>query len=140
MSKQVTRINPDRLAAANRDIFSRIEQRGVYLVYDDVLDTLFVEVRGPRKAVNAPVDEYVMLRIDPVSLEVTGGEIPQYLSEFVPRHPQFANFIARLGVCTNGECSYSVSATKVKSVGRLLQAWITAFYRAEHSAQPIRRR
>ena len=133
MNKQVTHINPARLTAANRDLFNRIDQRGVCLVYDDVLDTLFVEVGGPRKAVNVPVDEYVMLRVDPLTLEVTGSEIPQYLSEFAPRHRQFANFIARLGPHANGECSYPVPAAKTKSVGKLLQAWITAFCRSEHS-------
>ena len=57
MNKQGSLINSDWLLAANEDIFNRIDQLGVAVIYDDVLDTVFIEIGGPRKATNVPIDE-----------------------------------------------------------------------------------
>ena len=103
MNKQGSLINADRLLAANRDIFGRIEELGLMAIYDDVLDTVFFEIGGPRKATNVPIDQDIMLRIDPTTMEVVAAEIRRYLAGVVRDRPQFSKFITDLGVHTNGE-------------------------------------
>ena len=125
MTSQGSQTNSNRLLEANKNIFDRIEQLGLDVIYDDVLDTVFFEIGGPRKAFNAPVDEDVWLRIDPTTMEVVAAEIPLYLAGVVRDRPQFAKFIADLGVCTDKECSRSLPPEEAKKVGHLLQTWIS---------------
>ena len=129
MARQVTRIDSNRVAAANTNILTCIKQRGVSLVYDRVLDTLFVEIGGPRKATNVPVDEYVMLRVDPVTLEVVGGEIPVYRSDFVRHRGQLAKSLEELGILLNRDFP-PMAPAKARKVGQLLQEWIEEFGRS----------
>ena len=124
MNKQGSLINADRLLAANRDLFGRIEELGLAAIYDDVLDTVFFEIGGPRKATNVHVDADIMLRIDPTTMEVVAAEIPLYLAGVVRDRPKFAKFISELGVHTDTECSRSLLPYEAKKVGQLLQAWI----------------
>ncbi len=126
MTNQSPPTNSNRLLEANKDIFSRIEQLGLDVIYDDVLDTVFFEIGGPRKAFNVPINEDVWLRIDPTTMEVAAAEIPLYLAGVVRNRPQLAKFIAELGVCTARECSRSLQPEEAKKVGHLLQTWIYA--------------
>ena len=126
MNKQGSLINSDWLLAANEDIFNRIDQLGVAVIYDDVLDTVFIEIGGPRKATNVPIDEDIMLRIDPTTMEVVAAEIPLYLAGVVHDRPQFAKVIADLGVHTDKECCRSLPPDEAREVGRLFQVWISA--------------
>lgn len=125
MKKRDSLINADRLLAANRDIFGRIEELGLAAIYDDVLDTVFFEIGGPRKAFNVHIDEDVMLRIDPTTMEVVAAEIPLYLAGVVRDRPRLAKFVEDLGVCTDRECSRSLPPDEAKKVGHLLQSWIS---------------
>ena len=125
MNKHDSLINADRLLAANRDIFGRIEELGLAAIYDDVLDTVFFEIGGPRKATNVHVDADIMLRIDPTTMEVVAAEIPLYLAGVARDRPQLAKFIADLGVHTERECSRPLPPEQAKKVGHLLQTWIS---------------
>ena len=124
MNKQGSLINVDWLLAANRDLFGRIEELGLMAIYDDVLDTVFFEIGGPRKATNVHVDADIMLRIDPTTMEVVAAEIPLYLAGVVRDRPRLAKFVDELGVHTRRECSRSLPPDEAKKVGRLLQSWI----------------
>ena len=124
MNNHGSLINADRLLAANRDIFGRIKELGLAAIYDDVLDTVFFEIGGPRKATNVHIDEDVMLRIDPTTMEVVAAEIPLYLAGVVRDRSQLAKFIADLGVQTGRECSRALPPDEAKKVGDLLQSWI----------------
>ena len=124
MTNQGPLTNSNRLLEANRDILDRIQQFGMDVIYDDVLDTVFIEIGGPKKAFNVPIDEYIMLRIDPTTMEVVAAEIPLYLVGVVRDRPEFAKFISELGVYTDAECSRSLPPDEAKKVGRLLQSWI----------------
>ncbi len=124
MTNQGPLTNSSRFLEANQDILDRIEQFGMDVIYDDVLDTVFIEIGGPKKAFNVPIDEDIMLRIDPTTMEVVAAEIPLYLAGVVRDRPQFAKFIADLRVHTSGECCRSLPPDEAKEVGRLLQVWI----------------
>ena len=124
MTNQGPLINSNRLLEANRDILDRIQQFGMDVIYDDVLDTVFFEIGGPRKATNVPIDEDIMLRIDPTTMEVVAAEIPLYLASVVRDRPEFAKFITGLGVHTDKECSRSLPPDESMKVGRLFQVWI----------------
>ena len=130
MINQPARIITDRLLAANRGLFQRIEQLGIDVIHDEVLDTLFIEVGGPRKAVNVPVDEWVWLRINRPTMEVVAAELPMY-SDLVRERPQLAGFLARIGAHYGREGSCSLAPGKAKIAGQLLQSWIAAFVRNE---------
>ena len=131
MTKRDTRITGDRVVAANRDLYKQIEKRGVDVVYDDVLDTLFIEIGGPRKATNVHVDEDIMLRIDPTTMEVVAAEIPLYQKGFVRDRRTLANYIEELGVRDGRESDSVKPNVDPERVSQLLQDWITAFCRLE---------
>ena len=124
MTNQGPLINSNRLLEANRDILDRIQQFGMDVIYDDVLDTVFFEIGGPRKATNVPIDEDIMLRIDPTTMEVVAAEIPLYLAGVARDRPRLAKLVDELGVHTRRECSRSLPPHQAKKVGRLLQSWI----------------
>ena len=124
MTNQGPLTNSNRLLEANRDILDRIQQFGMDVIYDDVLDTVFIEIGGPKKAFNVPIDEDIMLRIDPTTMEVVAAEIPLYLAGVVRDRPRLAKLVDELGVHTRRECSRSLPPAKAKKVGRLLQSWI----------------
>ena len=125
MTNQGPLINSNRFLEANQDILDRIQQFGMDVIYDDVLDTVFIEIDGPKKAFNVPIDEDIMLRIDPTKMEVVAAEIPLYLAGVVRDRPQVAKFIADLGVHTDRECSRSLPPDEAGEVGRLFQVWIS---------------
>ena len=131
MTKRDTRITGDPVVAANRDLYKQIEKRGVDVVYDDVLDTLFIEIGGPRKATNVHVDEDIMLRIDPTTMEVVAAEIPLYQKGFVRDRRTLANYIEELGVRDDRESDSVKPNVDPERVSQLLQDWITAFCRLE---------
>jgi len=54
--------------------------------YDDEYDTLLVVVRS-RPAISLDLDS-MMLRIDPTTGEILGFEIEDFVSAFVPAHPE----------------------------------------------------
>ena len=130
MARKHTRINPDQIIAANKDLFAAIEQRGIDLLYDEVLDTLFIEIGGPRKATNVHVDEDIMLRLDPGTMEVVGGEIVLY-SYFMQHRQDLANAIEELGVRRDCDVSSRKPPEEAKKVGKLLQDWIALYQRNE---------
>ncbi len=131
MTKRDTRINGDRVVAANRDLLNQIEKRGVDVVYDDVLDTLFIEIGGPRRATNVHVDADIMLRIDPTTMEVVAAEIPLYQKGFVRYRRTLANSIEDLGVRDGRESAPVKPHVAPERVSQLLQDWIAAFCRLE---------
>ena len=130
MNKQFTSFNPALIVAANQDILIRIEQRGIDLLYDEVLDTLFIEIGGPMNAVNVHVNEDVMLRIDPKTLEVVAGEIPVYMADPTARHKKLTARIDELGVRSGRDPLTRLPPTQAMRVGKLLQEWIEEFARS----------
>ena len=56
-----------------------------------------------QKSNDLPIDEDIMLCIDPTTTEVVAAEIRRYLAGVVRDRPQFSKFITDLGVHTNGE-------------------------------------
>ena len=132
MTKRDTRITGTRVVAANRDLHKQIEKRGVNVVYDDVLDTLFIEIGGPRKATNVHVDEDIMLRIGPTTMEVVAAEIPLYQKGFVRDRRALANYIEELGIRDGRESTSVKPNVDPERVSQLLQDWITAFCHVEH--------
>ena len=132
MARDVTRIEADEIIAANKDLFGEIERRGIDLLYDEVLDTLFVEIGGPRAALNIHVDEDIMLRVDLRTLEVVGGEIVLY-SYFKNYRKELADSIEKLGVRRgrDSEGSSRKPPEEAVKVGELLRDWIALYERNE---------
>ena len=130
MARKGSRIKPDEIVAANNDLFGEIEHRGIDLLYDEVLDTLFIEIGGPRTATNVHVDDDIMLRLDPSTMEVVGGEIVLY-SHFMKYRQDLANAIEELGVRRDCDVSSRKPPEEAKKVGKLLQDWIALYQSSE---------
>ena len=84
MTEDVFEIDAAKFLEVNRDYMQRIEKEGLAAIYDATLDTLFIEIGGPREALTEPLIDNMMIRIDPSTLEMVGLEIQDFLDDFVP--------------------------------------------------------
>ena len=84
MTEDVFEIDAAKFLEVNRDYMQRIEKEGLAAIYDATLDTLFIEIGGPREALTEPLIDNMMIRIDPTTLEMVGIEIQDFLDDFVP--------------------------------------------------------
>ena len=75
-------IDQEQFREAHRDYIKRIEKDGLKAIYDATLDTLFIEIGGPKEALTEHLVDNIMIRIDPASLEVVGFEILDFLDDF----------------------------------------------------------
>jgi hypothetical protein len=72
----------------------RLPKRQIRFGYDRPTDTLFVDFYGrARPASSEPLGvgdrDYLFLRVDPVTQEVVGLQIEDFLAYAVGRHPEF---------------------------------------------------
>ena len=91
-------IDSQRLWEANKDGLRRIKSQGVDIVYDAPLDTLFVEIGGPKEALSEHVVDNIMVRIEPDTLKIVGVEILEFFSDFLPNNRLFEEPINDMGV------------------------------------------
>ena len=136
MAKRYWDCTPEQLVAANQEILSRIEELGIDLNYDYVLDTVFVEIGGPRGATNIYVDADIMLRVARDTFEVVGAEIPLYLAGVARERPKLARSLERLGVRKHHDPDYRMPPDKAMKTGQLLQGWIAEYCRLEAARTP----
>jgi hypothetical protein len=62
----------------------------VRLIYNREDDVLIVSLIGdPRPAISRPVNDYAVLRVDPVTGEMYGVEIERFLSKAIFAEPEF---------------------------------------------------
>lgn len=135
MAKRYWDCTPEQVVAANQEILSRIKELGIDLHYDYVLDTVFVEIGGPRAATNVCVDDDIMLRVARDTFEVVGAEIPLYLAGVARERPDLARSLQQLGIRKHRDPDYRMPPDKAVKTGQLLQWWIGEFCRAE-AARP----
>ena len=98
MTQEMRFIDPDRLLDVNQDYMERIERDGLRAVYDGTLDTLFIEIGGPKEGLSEHLADNVMLRIDPESLQIIGLEILDFLADFLPHNRLFKQMVEDLGI------------------------------------------
>ncbi|MCI0438209.1 MAG: DUF2283 domain-containing protein [Chloroflexi bacterium] len=84
MAQDTFLFDSERFKEANRDYIDRIETEGLTAIYDATLDTLFVEIGGPKEALTEHIVDNIMVRIAPDSLQVVGFEILDFLDDFLP--------------------------------------------------------
>jgi len=61
------------------------------MVYDKRHDTLFIRSAVPRPATSVDLDGEVWMRMDPLTGEILGFEIEDFVRVFLARHPDIAN-------------------------------------------------
>ena len=115
-------LDRNKILTANKDLPNTIASRGMILIYDDVLDSLFLEIGGPRKASNEQLIDTVMVRIDPTTLEIVACEIAEFFSDFVPEHRLVATLADDLGIQENEEFNMVLPEKQARGVGQLLLA------------------
>ena len=120
--KEPRRIDQEEFLAANRDYIARIEKQGVNVVYDSTLDTLFVEFGGPKRAINQHMLDNILLRIDPISLEVVGCEILDFLSDFVPGNRLVAGLVASSGLKEGEDYTTTLLEPQAKALSELIMS------------------
>lgn len=70
-------------------VFADIDASRVVIRYDDVTDTLLVNLDGTaRPAISVVVDEHAYVRVDPETNDVLGFQIEEFLSTVVIEKPQ----------------------------------------------------
>ena len=84
MERDTLRFDPERFKEANKNYMDRIQEEGLTAIYDATLDTLFIEIGGPREALSDHVVDNIMLRIEPHTLQIVGVEILDFLDDFLP--------------------------------------------------------
>ena len=90
-------IDSQLLWEANKDYLHRMKSQGVDIVYDAPLDTLFVEIGGPKEALSEHVVDNIMVRVEPDTLEIVGVEILEFFSDFLPSNRLFEESIHNMG-------------------------------------------
>ena len=76
----------DKFKESNRNYLDRIQKQGLAALYDATLDTLFIEIGGPKAALSEHLLDNIMVRIDPDTLEIVGFEILDFLDDFLPQN------------------------------------------------------
>jgi uncharacterized protein YuzE len=76
----------DNFKESNRNYLDRIQKQGLAALYDATLDTLFIEIGGPKAALSEHLLDNIMVRIDPDTLEIVGFEILDFLDDFLPQN------------------------------------------------------
>ena len=130
MERKARHIDPEELVDANRDYVDRIEREGVYVVYDSVLDALFVEFGGPREALSEHVADNIMLRIHPETLHVVGLEITDFLTDFLPNNRLFRSLTQELEIQEGQDRQITLMEPKHKATRETLEALIPSLVQA----------
>ena len=122
MTQEIRFIDPDRLIEANRDYLERIERDGLRAVYDSTLDTLFIEIGGPKEGLSEHLADNVMLRIDPDTLQIIGLEILDFLADFLPHNRLFKEMAGVWGIREGEDAELSLMDPMYANVRQLVQA------------------
>jgi hypothetical protein len=85
-----------RFIESNRDLVDRMTQQGLFVLYDDQLNTLFVDVGPHRDGVLEPLADNMSVRVDPSSLELLGYEVADFRDDFLPNNMLFESFVEDL--------------------------------------------
>ena len=124
MTQKIRFIDPDKVLEANRDYLDRIESDGLFAVYDGTLDTLFLEIGGPKEALSEHVIDNIMLRVDPVSLQIVGLEILDFLSDFLPNNRLVEGMVSDLGLQEGQDKTLELMEPKYKPFKDVIEALI----------------
>ena len=120
-------IDQEKFLAANRDYITRIEEDGVKVVYDSTLDTLFVEFGGPKRAISQHLVDNILLRIDPITLQVVGCEILDFLADFVPGNRLVAELVASSGLKEGEDYTTTLMKPQAKALSEVIMSGVPAF-------------
>ena len=124
MTQEIRFIDPDKVLEANRDYINRMERDGVRAVYDSKLDSLFIEIGGPKEALNEHLVDNIMLRIEPESLEVVGMEILDFFSDFLPHNRLVQAMVEEQGFRRGSDFEVELMEPRYKPIREVLQALV----------------
>ena len=124
MTQEIRFIDPDKVLEANWDYIDRMERDGVRAVYDSKLDSLFIEIGGPKEALNEHLVDNIMLRIEPESLEVVGMEILDFFSDFLPNNRLVQAMVEEQGFRGGSDFEVELMEPRYKPIREVLQALV----------------
>ena len=124
MSGTLRNIDPDKLLKANRQYIARVESEGLYAVYDATLDTLFLEIGGPREALSEHLADNVMVRVDPETLHIVGIEILDFFTDFLPNNRLVEQAICQLDLREGQDSEITLMEPKYKALRDTIGALI----------------
>jgi hypothetical protein len=124
MAQNTLQFDAGKFKDANRDYIARIEREGLFAIYDATLDTLFLEIGGPREALTEHIWDNVMVRIDPETLEVVGLEILDFLEDFVPNNRLVRDAISGWGLKRDTDSSRTLMAAQYAPMREVVEAFI----------------
>ena len=120
MTEDVFEIDAAKFLEVNRDYMQRIEKEGLAAIYDATLDTLFIEIGGPREALTEPLIDNMMIRIDPSTLEMVGLEIQDFLDDFVPANRIVRELIKGWSIDRQGDSEKLLIEPGVEEAAKVL--------------------
>lgn len=121
---ELKKIDSEEFLAANRDYINRIEKDGVQVIYDSTLDTLFVEFGGPKRAITEHLLDNILLRIDPITLEVVGCEVLDFLEDFVPGNRLVASMVEDAGLKRDQDSSFTLMEPQARALGEFIMSGV----------------
>ena len=124
MTQEIRFIDPDKVLEANRDYIDRIERDGLRAVYHAKLDTLFIEIGGPKEALSEHFVDNIMLRVEPDSLQIVGLEILDFFSDFLPHNRLVQLMVEEQGFQGNSDFEVELMEPRYKPIREVLQALV----------------
>ncbi len=100
----------------------RMDREGFFVLYDDELDTLFVDIGDHRDGVLEPLADNLLARVDPGNLELLGYEIADFREDFLPNNRLFQPLANELRLFRRPNERIDVSETEQKETLRRLVA------------------
>lgn len=119
---RLTAFDRDLFLATNRNLMGRMDREGFFVLYDDELDTLFVDIGEHRDGVLEPLVDNLLARVDPGSLELLGYEIADFREDFLPNNRLFQPLASDLRLLHRPNERIDVSETEQKETLRRLVA------------------
>ena len=117
-------IDPQDLLDANKDYLERIERDGLQAVYDAKLDSLFVELGGPKEALSEHLVDNIMIRVEPDTLRIVGLEILDFFSDFLPHNRLFVEMVGELKLQEGKDSQVGLMEPRFRAIRGVLEALI----------------
>ena len=83
MEDKPIQLNSEQITKANLDLYERLFNEGVHLVYDEDGDTLFLTIGESQPQVNVHVIEGVYFCVHPETLRIVGFTILSFASDLL---------------------------------------------------------
>jgi hypothetical protein len=127
MTEEIRFLDPDEMMKANQDYISRMEREGLDAVYDATLDTLFIEIGGPKEALSEHLADNIMIRVDPDTLRIEGLEILDFFEDFLPNNRLAQSLVQDLELRQGQDSRLALMEPRFKHIREVIAALVPSY-------------